>query len=221
MGTGGSSPALDSGARARESLAVVPRLVAAAVWVALIAGVETPPARADEPPAEAGPPIAARQATDAEEEYPRLALRYDLYQGHVVSVYQGAGYHPLWGVALYEAVDRPDLVRRQERLDTIRLVLAISGVGVAAGGLWFAYTRCHTKYYETHACDQGPAIATGFAVFALGVIAIPVAAATWNAADPEEVRAAVDEHNRRLRQRLGLAPAALPGGGGAVVTGRF
>jgi hypothetical protein len=191
------------------------------VTSALMAGFAAPDARAQQATAPAAataasaPSGVAQKADDKEAEYEHVAIRYSLVGGRLADVYEGSGYHPLTGKALYVAVERPDLVRRYEVQQTKLLVLGLAGVAALGGGLAYGYTCCRAAN-----ADHTPSW-IGLSVAALGFVAIPIALAEWEVATPEEVRAAVDAHDARLRRRLGLAPAPLPGGAGAVVTGSF
>jgi len=178
-------------------------------FAALASGAAMPRAAAD------APAPATVQRSDAENEYRALALRYELYRGGAVAVYSGPGYYPLTGEALYRALERPDLVRREEVLRRTHLAVGLAGVVAVAGGIIYAYS---------HVCpnpDDCVKPYFGLGAAAVGLSAVVFGLTTWETASPEEVRAAVDARNRRARERLGLAPLALSRGGGGVLTATF
>jgi hypothetical protein len=217
MAAGRSSPGdLDGRARTRDTAGVPTGRARLTLLAALATATVTRGARADEP-------ATAAPAAAALEEYDRLSIGYDLFLGRVVSMHQGRDRPPLADEALYRALERPDLLRRYERRQAARILLGVVGVGAVIGGFWYLGAHACDSAFDVNGnpCDDRRSFAIGIAVVLAGGGALAASIPTWRTASPEELRAAADEHNRQLRARLGLAPVALSGGGGAVVTGTF
>jgi hypothetical protein len=106
--------------------------------------------------------------------------------------YLGKYHRTLSGVAFYETIERPDLVRSYRRRQIIGWSLLLGGIGSIAGGL----------YLGSHGSGQPEEILIGAGIVAL-------IAGHFIDADPvDEVgaRQAADEFNKSFKRRLGLAP---------------
>jgi len=163
-------------------------------------------------------------APAAEDQYAGRAIHYDLFMDRVVSVRQGPDGPSLQGGDLYRALERPDLLHRHQALQAARVALGVAGTLAVAGGLAYIFENAcaATAKADGTRCDDRWSFAFGTGTMLLGGLALGLAIApSWSAASPDELRAAADEHNRRLRERLGLAPLALRGGGGAALAGAF
>ncbi len=150
--------------------------------------------------------------------------------------YQGKYKKPLDGAAFYEAIERPDLASSYRTRQAVRL--SLFGVGYAAiiGAPIYTLLLADSCDGIDPDCDDSKRWVVGGAMFGGGlVLAITAGLIAPHPIAATEARQLADEHNMRLKERLGLAsqekPKAQPiqagffatrdGGGGLTLGGSF
>jgi hypothetical protein len=157
--------------------------------------------------------------------------------------FQGKYRRPLEGAEFYRAVGRPDLEATYRERDGTRTLLLVAGIGgVVAGALYTAANfnqpspsvslppSQFQQQMDASAQASRDAMTTGLVISGVGLlVALVGGTMDPNPVDALGARRLADEHNRRLRQELGLPEARvdappepprlslgiLPGAGGA------
>jgi hypothetical protein len=136
-------------------------------------------------------------------------------------------------IQVYEAAERPDLVRRVERIQKIGLGLGVGGGLTAFAGLVVISVGAATTFRLCIFEPCGPPPPEPTAYYAVGGVLMGLGVASIVASIPlrynggltnDEVRAIIDKHNAELLRRLQRPDLSLivgPGTAYAIVKGRF
>jgi len=109
--------------------------------------------------------------------------------------YRGKYHEPLPGSDFYRAIDRPDLASRYRVIRGIQLSLEIGGTAVALVGALEIHS--HSQLGWDLFLGGGAALTVGYFLNADSV-------------NEQDARRLADEHNKRLKRQLGLAPVESP-----------
>jgi hypothetical protein len=133
--------------------------------------------------------------------------------------WQGRNKKPLKGAEFYRALGRKDLANKYDSNQETKVAVTIIGVAAAAAGTWLAIASLQKPGdYNPGTGSGGSSASQG--ILGILVIGIGCAAAVvpWyfssHPVDAPEARRLADEHNQKLKAKLGLSvdDEALPEG---------
>ncbi len=187
-------------------------------------------------------PLAASEPDAAQQTYDREFVGFrDIsgYDGDGIAhwksfAYQGKYQRPLDTAEFLDAVDLPEVASQYRHAATIKRALVLSGsalllaggiTAVSAGTLWGVRATCTVGQDLAGSCDTSALQTTtwvGVGAVAAG-LALDLAGALLPQPhlEPYEMRKLADEHNQRLRERLGLVSQLGPTGGMVGLRGTF
>jgi hypothetical protein len=189
-------------------------------------------------PPSAAPVDPDASRNEAEYEYRQQAIGFGeellvTDEGRSVSrdwtAHQGELRLPLTGAQFYEAIDRPDLAKKYQRRRTLaRRSLVVVGASVASMAVFMAVPLIgdHDGFdTQFKIAGAGTVISLISAFVAFGYA--HHYAHTMNPVSESEAKQLAEQHNQRLRERLGLpnhvsvAPYVSGQGGGLSLAGQF
>lgn len=161
----------------------------------------------------------AKSRSAAAEEYDKSFIWFqdlvaiNIQNGGVVGSttipYQGKYKKPLAGSDFYEAIDRPDLASSYQTRQIVRWsLMGVGYAGLIGGALYpvLATDDCSAADLD---CDMSSKWITGGVIMGGGlVLAVIGGAINPHPIEATEARRLADEHNGRLKERLGLTSRA-------------
>jgi hypothetical protein len=173
------------------------RALALAALELLTALDRPPPPTAPAPPAPPPPPPPPGPDPVKLETYQREFVWFNdvvisgAWSSRRFMPYRGKYHEPLPGSDFYSAIDRPDLATRYNVWRGIQVGLEFGGAAVALSGLYL---------FHSH-----PTLGTDLFIGG-GLASIVGLFLTPEIVDEQNARRLADEHNKRLKRQLGLAP---------------
>lgn len=155
--------------------------------------------------------------------------------------YLGKNKKPLGLLDIFNVLERQDLIDYYKEKKKIRMILGLTGGGVAIFGLSFIIAGA-VRMSKNGIFDDEELDSASKAYFALGTILTAGGIATATAGlfirktklSNDEVRGLIDEHNKKLKRDLGISkmqkkidfewnasPYFTPGGGGMILSMSF